>query len=374
MKNIFLCLAFCLVSQVQAQTDERFYPGNGGQRLRQQGQNIALETCDGSSHTTLNINSVHDIASESKKFVGSCSSDGRAVNLSDRGVLMFNVAKYGDTLNVSKYSENGRLLFQKSTVKTSISRFQQKIIPYKGNGYIATYITYPPRGKTHAVVGYIIYDVRGNEIAQKTVDSLVDASPNAVLLEGATESDFYILQGTHTQCGKYKLHKISMTTKVWTTELKYDLSCENMSLQSFAINNQNTRLGLLFVGTSKAVFNKYFMFDNATGTLIPTAFDISTRVRYNTKTAFGRNNEVYFVRVIDYNTVNAPAPDRSALEILQFDVNQNKQSQKKYFDNPRINTDAIPQLEDVLVANDGTVYITGSRLKKTWLFTSKEAN
>lgn len=373
MKNIFLCLAFCFVAQAQAQTDERFYQGNGGQRLRQQGQNIALETCDGSSHATLNINSARDVESESKKFVGSCS-DGRAVNLSDRGVLMFKLAKYGDTLTVSKYSENGRMLFQKSTVKASISRFQQKIIPFRNGGYIAAYITYPPRGKTHSVVGYIVYDVRGNEIAQKTVDSLVDASPSALLLDGATESDFYILQGTHTQCGKYKLHKISITTKVWTTELKYDLSCDNMSLQSFAINNQNTRLGLLFVGTSKAVFNKYFMLNNATGALIPTTFDISARVRYNTKTAFGRNNEVYFARVIDYNAVNSPVPDRSALEILKFDVNQNKQSQKKYFDNPRTNTDAIPQLEDVLVANDGTVYVTGSRLKKTWLFTSKEAN
>ncbi len=372
MKIILTFLAFCCLLQIQAQPNERFYKGESGKRIREQGQNVGIETCDGNSQTTLSINASRDVESESKKYIGSCP-DGRDVQLSDRGVLKFRVSQYGDTLIASKYQENGRMSFQKITVKKTISRFQQKLIHYEKGGYIATYITYPPAGKTHSVIGYIIYDANGNEIAQRTLDSLVDASPTALLLDGATETDFYILQGTDTQCGKYKLHKMSRTTKVWTTTLNYDAGCHFMQLESFAINNQNTRLGLLFVGRSKENFNTYFMVNNGTGALIPTSFDLATRVRYNAKTSFGRNNEVYFARVIDYNTVNSPVSDRSVLELLQFDANQNPKSSKRYFDTRKTATDTLPQLEDMLVTTDGTLYLTGSRLKKTWLLTDKES-
>ena len=372
MKIIITFLAFCCLLQIQAQPNERFYKGESGKRIREQGQNVGIETCDGNSQTTLSINSSRDVESESKKFIGSCS-DSRDIQLSDDGVLKFRLSQYGDTLIASKYKENGRMSFQKITVKKTISRFQQKLIPYEKGGYIATYITYPPAGKTHTVVGYIIYDTNGNEIAQRTLDSLVDASPTAQLLDGATETEFYILQGTDTQCGKYKLHKMSKTTKVWTATLNYDAGCHFMQLESFAINNQNTRLGLLFMGRSTENFNTYFMVNNATGALIPTSFNLATRVRYNAKTSFGRNNEVYFARVIDYNTVNSPVPDRSVLELLQFDANQNPKSSKRYFDTQKRATDTLPQLEDMLVTNDGTLYLTGSRLKKTWLLTDKES-
>jgi ribosomal protein L21E len=372
MKIIITFLAFCCLLQIQAQSNERFYKGESGKRIREQGQNVGIETCDGNSQTTLSINSSRDVESESKKFIGSCS-DSRDIQLSDNGVLKFRISQYGDTLIASKYKENGRMSFQKITVKKTISRFQQKLIPYEKGGYIATYITYPPAGKTHAVVGYIIYDTNGNEIAQRTLDSLVDASPTALLLDGATETEFYILQSTDTQGGKYKLHKMSRTTKVWTTTLNYDAGCHFMQLESFAINNQNTRLGLLFMGRSTENFNTYFMVNNATGALIPTSFDLATRVRFNAKTSFGRNNEVYFARVIDYNTVNSPVPDRSVLELLQFDANQNPKSSKRYFDTKKTATDTLPQLEDMLVTNDGTLYLTGSRLKKTWLLTDKES-
>jgi ribosomal protein L21E len=374
MKIIVTFLAFCSLLHLQAQQpNERFYKGESGKRIRQQGQNIGIETCSDNSQTTLTINnSSREEESESKKFIGSCS-DSRDIQLSDKGVLKFRISQYGDTLIASKYRDNGRMSFQKTTIKQSISRFQQKLIPYQNGGYIATYITYPPAGKTHTVVGYIIYDVNGNEIAQRTIDSLVDASPTVLLLEGANPTEFYILQGSDAQCGKYKLHKLSRTTKFWTTPLNYDFGCHLMQLESFAINNQNTRLGLLFVGNSKVTFNTYFMVDNATGALIPTTFDMSTRVRYNAKTAFGRNNEVYFARVIDYNTANSPVPDRSALEVLQFDANQNQKSSKRYFDTPKRNTDTLPQLEDMLVATDGTLYLTGSRLKKTWLLADKDS-
>jgi ribosomal protein L21E len=372
MKNIIAFIAFCCVVQMQAQTNEHFYKGNKGKKVRQQGQNINIETCDGGSTTTLNIDSTQEVVSESKQFNGSCS-DESDVQLTDKAVLKFKISKFGDTLFMTKFKDNGRLTLQKSTAKSNISRFQQKMIRYDDGGYVASYITYPPAGRTQAVVGYVMYDKKGNEIAQKTVDSLVDASPFAQLLDGATDTDFYVLQGTHTQCGKFKLHKISNGTKVWTTTLSYDLGCNIMTLQSFAINKQNTRLGLLFTGTTTVAFNKYFMVDNTTGAIIPTTFDISTRVRYNTKTAFGKNNDVHFARVIDYNSVNSRVPDRSALELLRFDVNQNRLSQKKYFDGPKKDTDTIPQLEDMMVANDGTVLVTGSRLKKTWLFSSNEA-
>jgi hypothetical protein len=114
------------------------------------------------------------------------------------------------------------------------------------------------------------------------------------------------------------------------------------------------------------------MVNNTTGVLIPTTFDIATRVRYNAKTTFGPNNEVYFARVIDYNTVNSPVPNRSALEVLQFDANQNRKSQKRYFDTPKRDTDTLPQVEDMLVATNGTLYVAGARLKKTWLLSYKD--
>jgi ribosomal protein L21E len=371
MKIIATILAFCCLLQIQAQPDERFYKGESGKRIKQQGQNVGIETCDGNSQTILTINGSREVESESKKFFGSCT-DGRDIQLSE-GVLKFRISQYGDTLTALKYRNNGRLLFQKATAKRSISRFQQKLIPYQNGGYIAAFVTYPTVGKTHSLVGYIIYDANGNEIAQRTVDSLVDASPSALLLEGATDTEFYILQGTDTQAGKYKLHKLSRTTKVWTTALNYDQGCHFMQLESFAINNQNTRLGLLFVGRSTETFNTYFMVNSATGALMPTTFDLANRVRYNAKTSFGRNNEVYFARVIDYNTENSPVPDRSALELLQFDANQNPKTSKRYFDMPKTDTDTLPKLEDMLVANDGTLYLTGSRLKKTWLLTESES-
>ncbi len=369
MKIIATLLAFCTLLQVQAQQpNERFYKGESGKKIKLQGQNVGIETCADNSQTTLNINPSREVESESKKYIGSCS-DGRDVQLSDKGVLKFRTTQYGDTLIVSKYKENGRLSFQKTTTKRTISRFQQKIMPYQNGGYIAAYITYPPVGKTFSTIGYLIYDEKGNEIAQKTVDSLVDASPSALLLEGANATDFYILQGTDTQCGKYKLHKLSRTTKVWTTALNYDLGCHMMQLESFAINPQNSRLGLLFVGTSNETFNNYFMVNNTTGVLIPTTFDIANRVQFNAKTAFGRNDEVYFARIVDYNTVDSPEPDRSVLEILQFDANQNPKPTKRYFDSPKTNTASLPQLEDMLIATDGTLYLTGARLRKTWLLT-----
>jgi hypothetical protein len=373
MKIIATLLAFCFVFQVQAQQpNERFYKGESGKKLRQQGQNIDLETCAENSQTTLNINASRDVESESKKYIGSCP-DGRDVQLSDKGVLKFRVSQYGDSLIASKYKDNGRISFQKSTVKRTISRFQPKLIPYQDGGYIATYITYPPAGKTHAVVGYIVYDANGTEIAQRTVDSLVDPSPFAQLLEAANPTDFYILQGTDTQCGIYKLHKISRTTKVWTTPIDYYIGCHHMQLESFAINNQNTLLGLLFVGTSTANFNTYSLLNNATGQILPTNFDIKTNVRYNAKTSFGKNNEVFFARVIDYNSVTSPVPDRSAFELLRYDANQNRKSAKRYFDTQKRDTTAmIPQLEDMLVANDGTLYLTGSRMKKTWLLSDRD--
>jgi ribosomal protein L21E len=372
MKIIAILLVFCAVLQMQAQPNERFYKGESGKKIKQQGLNVGVETCDGNSQTTLSINASREVESEAKKFIGSCT-DGRGITLSD-GVLKFKISQYGDTLTASKYKDNGRLSFQKATAKRSISRFQQKLMPYQNGGYIATYVTYPTTGKTHSLVGYIIYDEKGNEIAQRTVDSLVDASPSALLLEGGNATDFYILQGTDTQCGKYKLHKFSRTTKVWTTTLNYDLGCNLMQLSSFAINPQNTRLGLLFVGNSNETFNNYFMVDNGTGAIIPTTFDIASRVRFNAKTAFGRNNEVYFARIVDYNTVNSPEPDRSALEILTFDSNQVAQTPQRYFDTETRNSDALPQLEDMLVATDGTLHITGARLRKTWLFSYKNTN
>jgi ribosomal protein L21E len=372
MKIIATLLTFCAVLQMQAQPNERFYKGESGKKIKIQGLNVGIETCDGNSQTILNINAANEVESESKKFIGSCS-DGRDIQLSDKGVLKFRISQFGDTLTASKYRENGRFSFQKTTTKRTISRFQQKMIPYQNGGYIAAFITYPPVGKTHSVVGFIIYDEKGNEIAQKTVDSLVDAAPNAMLLEGSNATDFYILQGTDTQCGKFKLHKFSRTAKLWTTPLNYDAGCNLMQLQSFAINPQNTRLGLLFVGTSNETFNNYFMLENGTGAPIPTTFDIATRVRYNAKTTFGRNNEVYFARVIDYNTVNSPEADRSALEVLQFDANQILKSRKTYFDNPKPTTDTLPQIEDMLVTNNGTLYVTGSRLRKTWLLAAKDS-
>ena len=374
MKIIATLIAFCITVQAQAQQpNERFYKGEGGKRLREQGQNVDIETCTDNSQTTLTIDSTRAVRTESKKFVGSCP-DGRDVQLSDNGVLKFRVSKYGDSLIASKYRDNGRIAFQKSTVKHSISRFQPQLIPYEKGGYIATYITYPPVGKTHTVVGYIVYDANGTEIAQRTVDSLIDPSPFAQLLEGANPTEYFILQGTHKECGRYKLHKISKTNKVWTTPLDYYVGCHQMQLESFAINRQNTRLGLLFVGTSNVTFNTYSQLNSTTGAIIPTTFDIKTRVRYNAKTTFGNNNEVYFARVVDYNTVNSPVADRSVLEILQFDANQNRKSVKRYFDAQRIDTSAtLPQLSDMLVANDGTLYVTGARLKKTWLLTEKDA-
>jgi ribosomal protein L21E len=373
MKIIAILGAFCFVLPIQAQQPtERFYKGESGKKIRQQGQNIDIETCSDNSQTTLNINSSRDVESESKKFIGSCP-DGRDVQLEDKGVLKFRVSQYGDSLIASKYKENGRASFQKTTTKRTISRFQPKLIPYEKGGYIATYITYPPAGKTHTVVGYIVYDENGTEIAQRTVDSLIDPSPFAQLLEGANPTEYYILQGTHKECGRYKLHKIVRTNKIWTTPIDYYVGCHQMQLESFAINNQNTRLGLLFVGTSNVTFNTYSQLNSTNGAIIPTTFDIKTRVRHNAKTAFGKNNEVYFARVVDYNTVNSPESDRSALELLTFDGNQNPKSKKRYFDSQRRDTSAtIPRLEDMLVANDGTLYVTGSRLKKTWLLADKD--
>jgi hypothetical protein len=374
MKIIATLLAFCFVLPLHAQQpNERFYKGESGKKLKQQGQNVDIETCSENSQTTLNIDSMRDVRSESKKYIGSCP-DGRDVQLSDNGVLKFRVSQFGDSLIASKYKDNGRISYQKSTVKRTISRFQPKLIPYEKGGYIATYITYPPAGKTHTVVGYIVYDANGTEIAQRTVDSLIDPSPFSQLLEGANPTEYYILQGTHKECGRYKLHKIVKTNKIWTAPLDYYVGCHQMQLESFAINRQNTRLGLLFVGTSNVTFNTYSQLDNATGDIIPTTFDIKTRVRYNAKTAFGKNNEVYFARVVDYNSVNSPEADRSALELLQFDGNQNQKSKKRYFDSQRRDTMAtLPQLEDMLVANDGTLYVTGSRLKKTWLLADRDS-
>jgi ribosomal protein L21E len=370
MKNIITLLAFCFTLPTQAQNNEHFYKGESGKKITQQGQNVSIETCTDNSQTTLTVNALREVESESKKFIGSCS-DGRDVPLTDKGILRFRVSKYGDTLVTAKYKENGRMSFQKSSAKRTIARFQQKLIPYEKGGYIAAYITYPTVGKIHSVVGYIIYDVNGNEIAQQTVDSLVDASPTALLLEGESPTDFYILQGTDIQCGKYKLHKLAKTTKNWTTTLNYETGCNLMQLESFAINQQNTRLGLLFVGTSVETFNHYFMLDNATGALIPTNFDLSTRVQYNGKMAFGKNNDVYFARIVDYTTVNSPDSDRSALEVLHFDANQNLQTKKRYFDTEKRANTELPQLENMLVSIDGTLYITGARLKKTWLFELK---
>ncbi len=372
MKFLILFVSFCFITQIDAQPNENFYKGNKGRKIKQQGQKIDLETCESDSYVTLHINSSREVESESKKYKGSCSS-GNDVQLSDNGVLKTRLSQFADTLVFTKYQDNGRLSFQKTLVKPDISRFQQKIIPYEKGGFIASYVSYPKEGSTLSSVGYIVFDSSGTEITRKTVDELVDASPFAILINGAIDTDFYILQGTNTACGKYKLHKISRTIKVWTTALNYDLSCDNFQLQSFAINNQKDRLGLLFIGTSTVPFSKYFMVNDNNGSLIPTNFDISPRVRYNTRTAFGRNNDVYFARVIDYNSIASPVPDRSAMEILRFDINQDLQSRKRYFDAQKRETDTIPEIEDMLVTNDGNIYVSGSRLKRTWLFNDKES-
>ena len=372
MKLIFTLFTFCFITQIYAQPNERFYAGTNGKKIKQQGQNISLETCDDDSYLTLNINAAQDVESQSKKFKGSCSITGNDVQLSDKSVLKTRLSQFSDTLIVTRYHDNGRLAYQKSILRSNISRFQQKIIAYDKGGFIASFITYPTDNNPLSAVGYIVYDSSGVEIARKTVDELADPSPFAILLDGVGATDFYILQGTHAACGKYKLHKMTFNTKFWTTALNYDLSCDNLQLQSFAINNAGNRLGLLFMGTSSVTFSKYFMVNNTTGTIIPTTFDISTRVRYNTRTTFGRNNEVYFARVIDYNTVISPVPDRSALELLRFDIAQNLQFQKRYFDTKKRDTDTIPQIEDMLVTQEGNIYVSGTRLKKTWLFSDKD--
>ena len=372
MKIIAFLIAFCIINNINAQSNERFYKGSSGKKMTLKGQGIDLETCDGDSYTTLNINNSREVVSETKKFKDSCPSPND-VQLTDKGVLKISVSTFFDTLFVTKYQDNGRLVYQKAIAKPDISRFHSKVIPYEKGGFVAAYLSYPSNTSTTlSAVGYIIFDTNGKELAHKSVDDLVDAAPFATLLEGATETEFYMLQGTNTTCGKFKIHKINATTKQWTTALAYDTHCDNMQLQSFAINNQKDHIGLLFVGTSTVNFSKYYMLSNQTGSIIPTSFDISTRVRYHTKTAFGRNGEVYFARVIDYNTVNGRVPDRSTLEVLRFDVNQNTQARKRYLDFSKKDTDTIPQLEDMLVTNDGVIYISGSRLKKTWVFIDGE--
>jgi hypothetical protein len=371
MKKIAFFLAFCFISNINAQYNERFYKGTNGKKMKQKGQNIDLETCDNDSYTTLSINSSREVVSETKKFKGSCPSPND-IQLSDKGFLKLRVSPFSDTLHVTKYQDNGRLVYQKSITKPDISHFQSKVIPYDKGGFVVSYITYPKEGNTLSSVGYAIFDANGTEIARKTVDELADASPFSILLEGSDELEFYVLQGTNMTCGRFKLHKVLATTKMWTSALTYDVSCDNMQLQSFAISNQKDRVGLLFVGTSSVNFSKYYMVNNVTGSIMPTNFDISTRVRYNTKTAFGQNSEVYFARMIDYNTANGRVPDRSTLEILRFDINQNTQSRKRYYDFSKKDTDTLPQLEDMLVSNSGTIFISGSRLKKTWVFSDND--
>jgi hypothetical protein len=371
MKNIAFLIAFCVISNINAQSNERFYKGTNGKKMIIKGQNIDLETCDGDSYTTLSLNNLREVETENKKFQGSCPAPND-VQLSDKSVLKVRVSTFFDTLYVSKYQDNGRLVYQKAIAKPDSVRFQSKVLAYEKGGFVAAYILNGNGSNALSKVGYIVFDANGVETARKSVDELVDAAPFTTLLEGATDKEFYMLQGTNTTCGKFKVHKIDATIKQWTTALTYDVNCDNMQLQSFAISNQKDRIGLLFVGTSTVNFSKYYMLNNQTGSIMPTSFDISTRIRYQTKTAFGRTGEVYFARVIDYNTVNGRVPDRTTLEVLRFDVNQNTQARKRYLDFSKKDTDTIPQLEDMLVTNDGTIYISGSRLKKTWVFSDNE--
>jgi hypothetical protein len=222
-------ITICFIGQMYAQHTERFYTGTNGKKIKEKGQSISLETCDDDSYLSLDINeSSREVESESKKYKGSCSTTGNDVQLSDKGVLKTRLAQFADTLVLSKYEDNGRLMYQKSIVKSDISRFQQKVIPYEKGGFVASYITYPKDNGLPASVGYIIFDANGVEKTRKTVDEPIDAAPFSQLIDGPNETDFYVLQGTNATCGQYKLHKIVGTNKVWTANLKYDFNCDNL--------------------------------------------------------------------------------------------------------------------------------------------------
>lgn len=75
---------------------------------------------------------------------------------------------------------------------------------------------------------------------------------------------------------------------------------------------------------------------------------------------------------MDFNTVIAPVGNRTNLEILQFDASQGLLRRKRYLVTQKRDTDTIPQIEDIVVSDDSTIYITGSRLKKTWLLSDKQ--
>jgi hypothetical protein len=370
MKNIVTIIALFNLITLSAQYTENFYKGEKGKKVKLTGTQIDIITCASDSFATLTLSNDRQVQTENRRFQGSCPEPNDVV-LNDEGVLKVRFAQFQDTLFVDQFGGNGRRGYQKTIAKANVSRFQKNMIPYGRSGFAVATISYPTNANGLAKVGFLIFDRNGIETAQITVDSLVDLSPNALLLEGSTDTEFYILQSTNTECGKFKLHKIVGTNKVWTKNLNYGQSCDNMQLQSFAINETKDRVGLLFLGTTGTTFNKYFLLNSLNGTLMPTNFDLSTAVHYNTKTAFGKDNDVFFVRVIDFNTVISPVPNRTALEIVQFSPNQRLQQRKRYLETQNRVTDTIPTLEDAVVANDSTVYVLGSRIRKTWLLSDR---
>jgi hypothetical protein len=368
--NIALLLSFffLLHTTIVAQNFERFYQGSFGLVLSKESNNIRLQTCTDSTKKDLTLNANGDVLNTVAYFRKSCTSSFGKINgvnsiiqLSDSSFLE---TRQGDffsvPLSVTLYKKDGTVKLRKEIANNG--KFTG-VAPFGNGGFIMTFNIpgTPPSNGIPSIdsssVGYIIFNSSGDERFRKVVNRWIDPSPFSRVIVSDNQSDIYILQGTDGVCGSFRLHKIVNNNIAWTTLV--DLGgCYDSKLESFAENKVGDKLALVFYSSASRQTARFFLVNNINGQIVVNNLVESSVLPEGQQVAFGKFNDIYFTHE-RFEAGDLGRPLRYFLQLSRRDSLGNLLAQKRLFESEPSSFSV--RVKDMLVTDDGNLYITGSR-------------
>ncbi len=311
--RVFTYLFIAIISPlfINAQTFEKFYAGEDGYTINQKSDTILLKTTSFSSNTIFNL------------FL----------------------------------DKNGNLLQSNNTLYTSLSCKDSLNIDKNGGYYHTFQKLFKTDGNLNFYsIGYDHFDKFGNLYFSKILDtislnSLISIFANPILFAPNNTNDLYFAYGFTSSF--VKLFKISNDNFVWSTQLQ---DFRNFFDLKFKLSNDGKYIAFDF---QDCIYNNFYsnitvLIDNLSGKIL-------NKILYSASGSFAFDSKSNLY-VSEISNINGPA----YLQILKFLPNGNLDTISNRFIYSTF-TSTAPTIKDMLVSNDGSIYITGSKNNQAWL-------